>query len=342
MPIYADEVPVDQLRKLEKHHVCAECGAFLRLSWSNERNCYMLRCERFEEHTGIRRLGRDPEIDEIKNKLKGEPLPMETKALLKLNPGQMLERVNQARFPKDLTVTDRQLIAKISIEYGLDPLFNELMIYQGKPYITIDSRRRKAQETGLLDGISARPCTLKEKEARRVPAEDYLFIAEVWVKGASHPFEGVGRVRADETIGDKHLPIVKDPAAQCEKRAEAQALRRAFHIPLPSFEDIIEGEFVEVAAGVEVTKAKSSPPGAEAGPSAPPQKGTITAPQRQKIWGDAEKMGYKEHEVRAIIKHQFEAESVNDLTIAQASALIDMIAKGERIPAPLPEEGKEK
>ena len=342
MPIYEKEMSVEEMKKVSKNHICAECGAFLTISFSNEKNCYALVCERFADHTGIRRLGRDPEVAEIRSKLKGEPIQMETKALTKLDPQAMMERVNQARFPQDLTIADRQLIAKISIEYGLDPLFNELMIYQGRPYITIDSRRRKAQETGLLDGINARPATKAEKVARRIPEEDYLFIAEVWVKGASHPFEGVGRVRAEETTGDKHLPIVKDPAAQCEKRAEAQALRRAFHLPLPSFEEIVEGEFVVIGEKKEAPKSKSTALKGAKDTTAPPKGRTITQPQRQKIWGDAEKMGYSETDVHALIKHKFGVKSVNDLSIAQASETIDAIQKGEGVPAPEPEPGEQK
>ena len=341
MPIYADELSLDEMRKLERYHVCAECGDLLKLSWSNERNCYTLVCKRFAEHTGIRRLGRDPEILEIKNKLKGEPLPMETTTLQKLDPDQMLQRVNQARFPKDLTLVDRQLIAKISIEYGLDPIFGELMIYQGRPYVTIDARRRKAQETGLLDGISARPATKAERHARQVSDGDYLFVAEVWVKDATHPFEGWGTVRAAETKGSEFLPIVKDPAAQAEKRAEAQALRRAFHLPLPSFEDIVAGEFAEVAPTRETLQSKSSPPNAGLHPPAPKPPATSSQLQRQKIWRDAKAMGYSEDDIHAIIKFKWGVESVNDLTVPQASDLIVTIARGEGIPAPIPEEGEE-
>ena len=263
---------------------------------------------------------------------------METTALMKLDLEQMLARVNQARFPKDLTIQDRQLIAKVSIEYGLDPLFTELMIYQGRPYVTIDARRRKAQETGRLDGISSRPATKEEREARKVPDEDYLFLVLVWVKGASHPFEGWGRVKAADTKGDPHLPIVKDTAAMAEKRAEAQALRRAFHLPLPSFEEIVEGEFAELPEKKKAPKPKPSPPKAVMSPTAPTQNNRLTEPQRRKIFGDARQMGYSEDDIHALIKHKFVVESINDLSIAQASALINMIQRGEGIPAQEPED----
>jgi len=341
MPIYEPDLSYEDMKKAQYTFKCAQCGGNLFLAWSAQKNSYMLKCGKVLEHEGVVPLGRDPELLQIAKLYHGKELPMETTALMKLDQTQMLRRVEQAKFPKDLTVADLHLIAKVSIEYGLDPLFGELMIYQGRPYITIDARRRKAQETDKLDGISARPATKAEREARRVPAEDYLFIAEVWVKGASHAFEGWGRVRADETKGSEFLPVVKDPAAQCEKRAEAQALRRAFHISLPSFEEIIEGEFSKVTPEKEATKSKSSLPKAETRPTVPPASGTATEAQKKKIWADARKMGYQDIEVHQIIKAKWGVESVHTLTIAQASALIDMIAKGEGLDEPPPEEGEE-
>lgn len=338
MPIYEPDLSYEDMQKAQHTFKCAQCGGILTLAWSAQQNSYVLRCGQVLEHKGVVPLGRDPWIQEINARLRGGPEIMETTALQKLDPKQMLERVNQARFPKDLTVQDRLLIAKVSKEYGLDPIFGELMIYQGRPYVTIDARRRKAQETGNLDGIDARPANKQERLARQVADGDYLFKAEVWVKGASHPFEGWGTVREAETKGDPHLPIVKDPAAQAEKRAEAQGLRRAFHLPLPSFEEIVEGEFTEVTAGGEVAKSKSSPPKATPSPTAPTTNNRLTPAQRNKIWGDASKMGYKEDEVHKIIKYKWGVESVNDLTVPQASALIDMIARGEGIPATKPEE----
>ena len=338
MPIYEPDLSHEDMQKAVHTFKCAVCGNYLLIAWSAHRNSYMLRCGREKEHEGVVPLGRDPEIQEIKARLRGGPEIMETTALKKLDPEQMLARVDQARFPKDLTLVDRQLIAKVSIEYGLDPIFSELMIYQGRPYVTIDARRRKAQETGNLDGISARPATKAERQARQVADGDYLFVAEVWVKGAHHPFEGWGTVRDAETKGSEHLPIVKDPAAMAEKRAEAQALRRAFHLPLPSFEEIVEGEFEELPQNKQAPQSKTNPPKAQPSPTAPKPAGTITPAQRQKIWGDASKMGYSEDEVHKIIKTKWGYESINNLSVAQASALIGMIGRGEGIPATEPED----
>jgi hypothetical protein len=167
---------------------------------------------------------------------------MDTKALVAMSDQQMLARVEQAKFPKDLTLPEKRLLARVAIDYGLDPAMGELMLYQGHPYVTIDGRRRKAQETGKMDGVSTRPATKEERLAWAIPDGDYLFFAEVWVRGARRPFVGYGRVRQAETRppgrpgAAGYRPLENDPQGMASKRAEARALRMAFSVPLPSAE----------------------------------------------------------------------------------------------------------
>ena len=76
---------------------------------------------------------------------------------------------------------------------------------------------------------------------------------QVWVKGADHAFEGWGTVHRweiDKMVGicEKNdtdpmlLPIIKNPQDMADKRGKATALKEAFHLPLPSVEDIPIGE----------------------------------------------------------------------------------------------------
>ncbi len=185
---------------------------------------------------------------------------MDSKALMTLDEKGMLARIEQAKFPQALSPMEKKLVAEIARGYGLDPIMNELSIYQGSPYPTVNAWYRKSQESGEFDGINSRPASKEERVARHAKEGDYLYQVEVWRKGCSHPFVGWGRVRAEETIGDKHLPIVKDPDRMAEKRGEMQGMRKAFSIPMPprSFEEvsdaysdgkaeeIIEGEVTEV------------------------------------------------------------------------------------------------
>ena len=63
----------------------------------------------------------------------------------------------------------------IPITYGFDPLMGEISIYQGRPYVSIDGRYRKAQETGNLDGVSTRPANKQEREDWQIPVGDFFF-----------------------------------------------------------------------------------------------------------------------------------------------------------------------
>jgi hypothetical protein len=169
---------------------------------------------------------------------------MESKALMTMDQTTMMSRINAAKFPQALTEPDKRLLALVAITYGFDPLMGEITIYQGKPYVSIDGRYRKAQETGLFMGMSTRPATKSEKTEWEIPEGDFFFHAEaeVYNKEAKRTakFVGWGRIRTDEmkinNPGDKYKPIVTNPQRMAEKRAEAQALRKAFHINLPSIE----------------------------------------------------------------------------------------------------------
>jgi len=248
MPISESEMLYAEMRKLVRDgHTCGQCGGRLDVAWRGK--SYILRCGNDINHNTINRHDkeREEQIRQIKE-IRG----MDSKALQVMPEAMMLQRIDMARFPQELTVADKRLLAKVAITYGFDPLMKEVTIYQGNPYVSIDGRYRKAQETGRLDGVQTRPATKAEKVEWEIPDGDYFYRAEVFVKGASHPFVGWGRVFKSETVGGKGFkPVEKNPQRMAEKRAEAQGLRKAFHIPLPSTEDI----------GVEEEEARPLPPG---------------------------------------------------------------------------------
>lgn len=163
---------------------------------------------------------------------------MDSKALMATSEAGMMARIERAKFPQALKPEEKKALALAAITYGFDPLMGELTIFQGRPYVSIDGRYRKAQETGKFDGVSSRPATEAERKEWSIPDGDYFFRAEVQVKGAAFPFVGWGRVLARETQGQGFKPTESNPQRMAEKRAEAQALRKAFSIPLPNAEDI--------------------------------------------------------------------------------------------------------
>jgi len=247
--ITESEMALDDMKRAEAEgYLCAEGQSRIYVAWGGAVgiNSYILRCGNIN-HTGVTR-------HDIKyEKRKKEVFSMESKALQTMSETQMMERVNMARFPQDLTVADKKLLAQVAITYGFDPLMGEVSIYQGRPYVSIDGRYRKAQETGNLDGVESRPATKQEREDWQIPDGDYFFRGEVFVKGANHPFVAWGRVHHAETVGGKGFkPVEKNPQRMAEKRAEAQALRKAFHIPLPSIEDIGSPDYDVDSIAVEV------------------------------------------------------------------------------------------
>ena len=253
----------DMEKAAKNNSLCTQCQGLLVLAWgfAHGFDGWILRCTDIS-HTGITRHNIKQE------KIIKEAYSMDSTALIKMEPGQMMERIEMAKFPKDLTTPEKKMLAQVAITYGFDPLMGEITIYQGRPWVSIDGRYRKAQETGKLDGVSTRPATKQEREDWQIPDGDYFFRSEVYVKEARFPFVAWGRVRGSETQGGKgYTPVETNPQRMAEKRAEGQALRKAFHIPLPSIEDIgspdygIESTAIEVNTDTgEIVETPSEPP----------------------------------------------------------------------------------
>ncbi len=285
MPITPDQMSYEEMEKVAKnpYYKCGECGGRLNLAWGGSLDWegYILRCGIDVSHNTITKYNKKREefMSEVR-----ETSEQSSTALMAMTETQMVERVDTAKFVKDLTVPEKRLLAAACITYGFDPIMHELTIFQGNPFVSVDGRYRKAQETGRLDGVETRPATQDEKTAWGIPEGDYFLRAEVYVKGSSRPFVGWGRVRKVETQGKEFLPVVNNPQRMAEKRAEAQALRKAFHIPLPSAEyigvpedaypvvkvegvgqvdkgtgEIMEAEVIESEPQPEPTESKSSP-----------------------------------------------------------------------------------
>ncbi len=263
MPITEAEMPYGDMVKTAKDgHTCGNCGGVLSVAWGGKG--YILRCGNDLSHNTINR--HDKQYDEQLRIVK-EVQHMDSKSLMTMSEAKMIDRVGMAKFPQDLTSAEKRLLAQVAITYGFDPLMGEVTIYQGRPWVSIDGRYRKAQETGELDGVETRPANKQERVDWEMPDGDYFFRAEVYRKGASHPFVGWGRVRGSETKpgskGDPtstFKPVQSNPQRMAEKRAEAMGLRKGFHIPLPSIEDIGTPEADEVKVTVEPMSLPSNPP----------------------------------------------------------------------------------
>lgn len=242
------ELTYDELQKLSRSHVCGKCGSGVTVAWID--NQYVLRCAKDLNHGTIANKERYPDY------LKKEIYKSMTTQISKMSDQRMLKRIDAAKFPEQLTKEQKQVLARVALDYGLDPLMGELMIYQGKPFVSIDGRLRKANESGDFDGIESRPATQEERKARGTPEGNKLWKSEVFKKGCGHSFVGWGEIKAKEMNGNEHLPNTAWPDRMAEKRSQVMALRLAFYLPLPSIEEPLE-EMAQSAVKVVVEPLKS-------------------------------------------------------------------------------------
>lgn len=154
-------------------------------------------------------------------------------------------RSMQPQWIKDCTDNQLLELATMSLAYGLDPLQNELTVYRGRPYITIDGRMRKARESGKWHGIvEDRPATPEEYKALKMdPEKDTVWYVSIQHADWVRPSGAFGRVskhelRTDPNLyWDKRTPAEKDPCQMARKRALYRCLREAFGVNLPGVYD---------------------------------------------------------------------------------------------------------
>jgi len=347
MPYYPEGKELkDACKKLRLYSVCAECGGRLVVRYDLIEHREYIICNENEAHEGIRNTWAET-LKQIR-----EEISMDSIALMKLDEGGMLARIDTAKFPQALKAEEKKWIAEMALSYGLDPIMNELSIYQGRPYPTVNAWYRKAQETGKFDGMNSRPANQQERKERNAKEGDYLYCVEVWRKGSAHPFVGWGRVRAEETKGDPHLPIVKDPDRMAEKRGEMQGMRKAFSIPMPpmSFEEATDtyvegvGKVIKATGEIiegEVVVRKAEESTLETPVTAVPEPETtierdespITEEQGKELQALVTQVGSSMGEIwKVCTKENWKITKLGDLKVWQLEELKGRLAKGKEQP----------
>ena len=114
-----------------------------------------------------------------------------------------------------------QFLMALGQHIGVRAELGEVILYQGKPYVTIDGRSRQAHATGLLTGLTVRPATSMERRNYGAAEGVALWVAEAHRRGGTRPFQGWGEAGGPS---DKN-PISKD--APAKNGEEAGAVRRA-------------------------------------------------------------------------------------------------------------------
>lgn len=237
----------EELDKLAGTHRCPEHENPLVVAWHAGENSYVLRCGHGhfpEEVTPI------PSLTELYKQ--GMELPEPIKSNVERG---ISKRQKQAlATPRAVTMggvpavdlgTDELLSAervKALVEYAdtyhLDARRGHVMMMYGKPYIGIDGYLWHARRSGKQFMLNSRPLDTDEKPTYQLNAADIAWKAEVSFPGTGVSFNGLGIVTAEEMTAKSprdaaklRSPVVAaHPWQLAQKRAEWQALRRAFPI----------------------------------------------------------------------------------------------------------------
>ena len=287
------DIDPEQGRALAEAFRCGECSSRLTVAWRGApspawgKGEWVLRCGKDPGHSTIQRASRTRalydsekgwvEVDIMSQREVGNPgalaVPQTREA--------MLERANQTLkaglWPQTMTPDQKAMMIQVALAYGLDPLMGELVLYQGKPLVTINARRRKDVEAGHHPSIKFRFLTAEEKQgyldAGAINEGDLVQVGILTTEWGN-TVEAIGKVtkaeregtsqRSRDSRGLAHPIVADNPIEMCQKRAEARARLMAYGpIPLPQrpMEGvIIEGELVDPGEAAHVSPPAAPPP----------------------------------------------------------------------------------
>jgi len=227
----------DEMRAMEKTHVCAMCGAPAVTVWDNENNCHQLACGKDKTHNGFKRAtsaqtalqrGKMDDLLGPGAQTDLEKRAKETSTALKTLPQEDLG--SHAK----LTIMDIGAMTQFAESLGLNIHLNHACLYYGELYPTIDGYYYLNNKREKPFRIGTRPMTTEEKAVHMFEEGAHAWIAEAWLDGVKLPDTGIGYVAAaDLELRSKkdpekwRYPVVHDkPQRMAEKRAEWQLLRK--------------------------------------------------------------------------------------------------------------------
>lgn len=226
-------------------------------------------------------------------------------------------------FPRDMTQQQAGALARLALTYRLDPFGEEIILYQGRPYLTLRGAERIANDHVQYDGMEVRPATDPERQAFRARDEEHLWVATIWRKDRRLPFVNYGR------CGPADRNALKDTWGPelAMKRAKHRALRDAFSLPALGIDEAapgrqtgpaaVERELTDVIDGELVGRDLDR----ETGEIRP----EIRDDQKTAIHAVVRAIGWSNDEYRELLRAAFHVTSSLGLSEAQAAALLETL-----------------
>lgn len=167
--------------------------------------------------------------------------PIRTMAVAEQDVQPMVLRL-RAKFPEDARGEAAVEVARIALAYGLDPFLEELIPYQGKPYVTQRGMIRIADQSPMYEGFDVEAATPDERAAFRSGEKEVVLKCLVYRTDRRRPIVAYGRAGYQ---GDRNPLSSTQAPEMAYKRAIHRALRAAFPVPMPDApEDFASSEQV--------------------------------------------------------------------------------------------------
>ena len=250
LEVYMIKGEYDYLKDLASRNVCSEHGTPLLVATHPTDACYVLRCGEDHYPDVIRRI---PSLTEefAQGTLPDGPIADNIKKRSRKK-AMTSQEPNKHTILGDIPTTDlatgdllnqdmiRSLIS-YARKYDLDPYRGHVVIFYGKPYIGLDGYIYHANRSAKDYRIRSRPLTTEERLTYQIKDGDHAWTSEVVMQPFEEGFTGLGIVTQEELTetsrnkpGQLRYPVAaKHPHLLAQKRAEWQALRRAFPIGEP-------------------------------------------------------------------------------------------------------------
>lgn len=216
-----------------------------------------------------------------------------------------------------------ELVMHVCNRYGFDPLLKHVVLISGGLYVTRDGLLDNAHRSGKFDGIEVR--------AEQLDGGKWLATATVWVKDMGHPVTYSAYQSEHENAQSPAWK--KAPRAMTVKCAEVMALKRAFNVSLGTAEEMghddtpMQRQPIRPSTSPEPVEVIDSDTGeiidAPMQVNDPSAGHPATERQIKAIFGIGRSKGLTNDQITEEIYGRFGVQSRKDLTVGQASELID-------------------
>lgn len=214
-----------KLESIAVDNLCAEHNKPLNVAWVGDASSYAIRCSLNHYPDAVTRNKSDIEI------IKQAPKSIVPKNAFGVTPVDLGSK-------QSLTPAEINILVEYAEHYGLDAYRGHVVMMYSKPYICLDGYLFEANRSKRPYEMRSRPMNAEELKAYKVGDADFGWLCEIAILNPNTYHCGIGIVTAAEMndtsakdAAQKRAPVVaKHPQLMAQKRAEWQALRRAFPI----------------------------------------------------------------------------------------------------------------